>query len=66
MRAESALIKKIIFEIVNIAKFLPQFLNMLRGLVVMWLAIRSEFPGSNPGYSRFFFFFLPFERCKNV
>ena len=29
---------------------------MLRGLVVMWLAIGSEFPGSNPGNSRNFFF----------
>ena len=33
---------------------------MLHGLVVMWLAIGSEFPGSNPGNSgnNFFFFFF--------
>ena len=30
---------------------------MPRGLVVMWLAIGSEFPGSNPGYSGNLFFF---------
>ena len=29
---------------------------MPRGLVVMWLAIGSEFPGSNPGYSGNLFF----------
>ena len=29
---------------------------MPHGLVVMWLAIGSEFPGSNPGYSGYLFF----------
>ena len=28
---------------------------MLRGLVVMWLAIGSEFPSSNPGSDKLFF-----------
>ena len=42
---------------------MPAILWMLHGLVVMWLAIGSEFPGSNPGNSRFFFFFLILHLC---
>ena len=48
--------KQIIFEIKNLPKFLPRFQQLLHGLVVMWLAIGSEFPGSNPGNSRNHFF----------
>ena len=38
------------------------FLKIFRGLVVMWLAIGSEFPSSNPGNSRNLFFIIDFEK----
>ena len=49
MRAESALIKKIIFEIVHIAKFLLRFLKMLRGLEARIAGFHPVGPGSIPG-----------------
>ena len=54
MRAESALIKKIIFEIENIAKILPRFLKMLHGLVARIAAFHREGPGSIPGVGELF------------
>jgi hypothetical protein len=58
VRAESALIKKIIFEIENIAKFLPRFLKMLHGLVARIAAFHPAGPGSIPGVGELFFSFF--------
>ena len=67
MRAESALIKRKKIEIKKLAKFLPRFLSMLRGLVARIAGFHPAGPGSIPGVGELFLnFFSRVKRTVNL
>ena len=67
MRAESALIKRKKIEIKNIAKFLPPFLSMHRGLGARIAGFHPAGPGSIPGVGELFLkFFSRVKRTVNL